>query len=172
MKGLILFLCLVVSGLAEAQLKRATLQVSGLTCALCAKTVQKALEKLSFVKEVKPDLNTQEYTLTFRTDKQISLEEIKGEVEDAGFSVARLQLVAAFETLPGEAQLPIKMGTLNFLFYNAANLQVKGDRTFTLVEKDFLSGKALSKYCKEGGANCGNRSVSTSGARIYKAIFS
>lgn len=172
MKGFFLFLCLVMGYTAGAQLERATLQVSGLTCALCAKTVQKALEKLPFIKEVKPDLNTQQYALTFRSDRPIVLEQIKQEVEDAGFSVAQLQLIASFDNLDLDAQSQVKIGAICFQFINATNRQVKGEQTFTLLEKDFLSGKVFSKYCKDRRANCGNRTSLASGERVYKVILS
>jgi len=41
----------------QAQISSATLQASGLTCAMCTKAINKSLEQLNFVESVKPDIH-------------------------------------------------------------------------------------------------------------------
>ncbi|MEN9952821.1 MAG: hypothetical protein RLZZ520_1089, partial [Bacteroidota bacterium] len=46
-----------IIAVSNAQIKKATLQASGLTCAMCAKSVYVNLTSLSFVDSVTTDLN-------------------------------------------------------------------------------------------------------------------
>jgi len=54
MKKFIFFIVIVLINvtISEAQIKKATLQASGLTCAMCAKSVYTNLTSLSFVDNV------------------------------------------------------------------------------------------------------------------------
>src|SRR5678815_809941 len=78
----------------QAQFSKATLQASGLTCSMCSKAVKVALEKVSFVQEVKVNIKSQEYTILFKENNNADFDALKKAVEDAGFSVASLKAVS------------------------------------------------------------------------------
>jgi len=87
MKKIIWLLCIwIISIQAEAQIRQAKLQASGLTCALCAKAVYANLESLPFIQKIDTDLNGSAFILEFN-GKQIDLDAIRKKVEDAGFRV-------------------------------------------------------------------------------------
>jgi copper chaperone CopZ len=86
---IILFIATVTA--AKAQFTKAELQVSGLTCSLCARTTEKSLKALPFVSEIKPDLMHNIYVITFKSDVPVSFEEISKKVKSAGFSVNYLK---------------------------------------------------------------------------------
>ena len=67
MKRLILLMGIVLSTLvATAQFSSASLQASGLTCALCTKAINKSLEQLPFVESVNADIKTSSFRITFK----------------------------------------------------------------------------------------------------------
>ena len=154
MKAFTLLLLLCFSLAAASQLRSVTVQVSGLTCAMCSKAVQKSLEQLSFIQDVKPDLKTQEYAITFRENKPVSFAEIKKSIEAAGFSVARFQLNAHFDNALIKAGQPVAFGTQRLYFLNAANETLNGAKTLVIVEKGFLTAKALKNYCSDAQLKC------------------
>ncbi|WP_121356756.1 heavy-metal-associated domain-containing protein [Flavisolibacter nicotianae] len=171
MKTAFFLLLTFVSLRGLGQLKAVEVQVGGLSCALCSKTVQKSLEKISFIGAVKPDLNSQEFRLVFRENSFVDLEQIKKQVEDAGFSVARLQVVADFGDVPVESNSPVKIGSLQFQLMDAGANVLKGEHTLTLTEKDFLSAKAFKKYCGNSLQKCSAKTLSPDGSRIYKVVI-
>lgn len=75
---------------APAEIKKVTLVASGLTCSMCSKAIFKALTKLDFVAEVKVDIESSKYILTFKSGKKVLIDQIKAAVKDAGFGVQSL----------------------------------------------------------------------------------
>src|SRR5882757_1067087 len=98
MKTLKIFMILLVltTGIAKAQFTKAELQVSGLTCALCAKATEKALKTLPFIGEIKTDLIRNTYLLTFKSGEQVNFDLISKKVQDAGFFVNSLKATFDF----------------------------------------------------------------------------
>lgn len=170
----------LIVNIASAQFKSASLQASGLTCAMCSKAVKSALEKLSFVQEVKVDIKNQEYKMTFRSGMQPEFDAMKKAVEDAGFSVASLKVTGDFDqvAIAKDAHVSIGGSTLHFL--NAKQETLKGEKTITIVDKDFLTAKEYKKYsnaskmeCVRTGkaAGCCTKEGIAAETRIYHVII-
>ena len=66
MKTIFLGIALMYSVIAHPQFTKANLQASGLTCALCSNAINKALQKLSFVASVKPDIKNSSFDIVFK----------------------------------------------------------------------------------------------------------
>jgi copper chaperone CopZ len=77
---------------AEAQFSQARLQATGLTCALCSKSIHQALGKLPFIESVQPDLKSSSFDLRFKTGLPVSIASLRTAVEDAGFFIGDLTL--------------------------------------------------------------------------------
>lgn len=177
MKKYILFLTtIIITVSANAQFSKASLQASGLTCAMCSKAVKVALEKVPFVQEVKVDIKNQEYSIAFRENADVEFDLLKKAVEDAGFSVASLKVTCTFSGLRIEKDKHIQIGGKNFHFLNGNDDVLNGERIITIVDKDFLSAKefkkqnALSKKeCVQTGkaGNCCLQDGIAAGARVY-----
>ena len=170
MRTALLILSLAISVHASSQLMAIKLQVSGLTCAMCARTVQNSLEKIVFIKEVRPDLNSQEYQLSLRENDRVDLDLIRKEVEDAGFSVARLQVTAFVSDAGLQNRVPVKIGSLLFQIISGDQKLAKGENTFMLAEQGFLSAKTLKKYCGDPQQKCMADRSSKDGERVYRVI--
>ena len=73
-------------------------------------------------------------------------DDIQKAVEDAGFSVASLRVTANFDNLQLPKDQIVKIGDQTFYFLNGNGQILNGEKTFTLVDKNFLTSKAFKKY--------------------------
>jgi copper chaperone CopZ len=153
-KLLLIVAAVVISCSAFAHFTKATLQASGLTCSMCSKAVKVALEKVSFVQEVKVNIKAQEYTITFKENSDPDFDALKKAVEDAGFSVASLKVTGTFSDVSVEKDKHIQLDGKNFHFVNAASKLLSGEQTFTIVDKDFVSAKDFKKYSAATKLEC------------------
>ena len=155
MKKLIVVFMLMFGAIAsKAQFTKAALQASGLTCSMCSKAVKVALEKVSFVQEVKVNIKTQEYTILFKENSKTDFDELKKAVEDAGFSVASLKVTGNFSDVKAEKDKHVQLDGKNFHFVNSPNKVLNGEQTFIIVDKDFISAKDFKKYSTTTKMEC------------------
>lgn len=137
-----------------SQFLKATLQASGLTCSLCSKAVKVALEEVSYVQEVKVDLKTQEYSIAFKENTDPDFDALKKAVGDAGFSIASLKVTGNFPDITVQKDKHITIAGKNFHFLNGSNQHLKGENTFTIVDKGFLSAKDFRKESSASKMEC------------------
>ena len=155
MKKCSLLLLIIFTWIAgHSQFSRASLQASGLTCAMCSKAVKVALEKVSFVKEVKVNIKQQEYAIVFKENSKADFDELKKAVEDAGFSVASLKVTGNFSALNVAKDKHIQLDGKNFHFINSSTKVLNGEQTFTIVDKYFLSAKEYKKFSAATKMEC------------------
>ena len=83
---------------------------------MCSKAVKVALEKVSFVQEVKVNIRNQEYAIVFKENSNADFDELKKAVEDAGFSVASLKVTGNFSDVSVEKDKHIQLDGKNFHF--------------------------------------------------------
>jgi len=145
-KILILLSAACLSIKASAQFTKATLEASGVTCSLCSKAIKKALEALPVVQAVNVDVKAQQYNIVFKKNSPVHFVDIQKAVEDAGFSIAGLRVTGYFDNIKLRKDENIRIGDQAFDFLNADNETLNGERTFTLVDKNFLAPKTFKKY--------------------------
>lgn len=171
-----MLLVVLVSMAGRAQFKSASLQAAGLTCAMCTKAINKALEKVPFVQDVKADIKSSSFQINFKEGVPVDFDVMKKAVEDAGFSVARLKVMGVFDKVDvqNDTHVQIDGKTFHFLSVNKQTLQ--GEKAITLVDKDFVSAKEYKKYSaatsmaciKTGKAqNCCTKEGIAADSRIY-----
>jgi len=178
-----IFLLLILANLyfiGYSQFSKASLQASGLTCSMCSKAVKVALEKVPFVQEVKVNIKSQEYNMTFRQGSKADFDELKKAVEDAGFSVASLKITGNFSDVNVEKDKHIQLDGKNFHFVNSSTKVLNGEQTLTIIDKDFVSAKEYKKYsaatkleCIKTGkaANCCVKDGIHTEERVYHVII-
>jgi len=160
MKTLKIFLILLVltTGIAKAQFTKAELQVSGLTCALCAKATEKSLKTLPFVSDIKPDLMRNIFVITFKNDQPVNFDEICKKVQDAGFFVNSLKATFNFDNIK-VANNAFSYGGDTFEVMSGAGKALNGQVAVTIVDKGFaprsVSKKYLSQVSNEAPAKSG-----------------
>jgi copper chaperone CopZ len=143
------YITLLVLGLAmtsRAQVTGVSLQAGGLTCSMCSKAVQNALQKVSFVDKVAVDIKTQQYNITFKDTSAVNFDALQKAVQDAGFSVVAFDVTARVHDLPLQKDHHLLIGRQYFHFLNATGKQVDGTIHFTVVDRSFTSAKNYKKY--------------------------
>lgn len=178
MKAMLLACLIGFFGIStRAQVTRVSLQASGLTCSMCSKAVQNALQKVSFVDKVQVDIKNQQYNLSFRDSAAIDFDALVKAVEDAGFSVASFQVTANLSDLRLQKDEHVRIGSQYFHFLNASGQELNGPATFTVVDKSYTKNykkfSSLSKMeCVRTGrsASCCAKANAQS-SRIYHVII-
>jgi len=147
MKKLILVCVVWVFGVlaGEAQIQSANLQASGLTCALCAKSIFTNLSALSFVESVDTDLNASAFELKFKPGLEVDPEALRKKVEDAGFSVSKLVLrfLANKQKIDNNGFLSI--GKFNYHFVQVKDAVYNGEINIQIIDKEYLAAKDYKK---------------------------
>ena len=160
----------------NAQFTKATLQATGLTCAMCSNAIDKALHKVSSVASVEADIKNSAFHIVFKKDAAVDIDALKDAVEDAGFSVGSLRLTGTFNELKIANDEHIKIGNENFHFLNVGNQVLNGETTIKILDKNFVTAKEFKKYngatkmhCLQTGKteSCCVKEGMTEGERVY-----
>ncbi len=165
---------------AMAQFSKAELQATGLTCAMCSNAINKALQKVPFVESVKADIKNSSFNIVFKTNTEIDIDALKNAVEDAGFSIGSLKLTGSFSGVKIEKDEHVKIGNENFHFVNGNDQLLSGERTLTVVDKNFVTAKEFKKQCAATKMSCMQTGKAAAccikdgmveGARVYHVII-
>lgn len=88
---IIVALLLLVNGTSiQAQIIKAEIRATGLTCSMCSNAINKQLKTLPQVANVETDLNTNTFTVTLSKDNNLTPNVFKEKVEKAGFFIGSL----------------------------------------------------------------------------------
>ncbi|MFM6954363.1 MAG: heavy-metal-associated domain-containing protein [Sphingobacteriaceae bacterium] len=162
--GLILVL-LLSSLYTQAQVSKAEIQVSGLTCSLCQLATQKAVRTLDFVADIQPDLNKNIFIITFKSGKTVKPDLLAKKVKGAGFSVSKLVLTYSFSKLKISNGTTFTYGGASFSFMNVSGQTLDGPTRITLLDKDFVSAGTYKKLAAT--ADESYQTGKTNGTRNY-----
>jgi copper chaperone CopZ len=149
----ILMILLVLStGIAKAQFTTAELQVSGLTCALCAKATEQSLKTLPFVSSIKPDLIRNVFVITFKPGQPIDFDLMGKKVQDAGFFVNSFKAIFNFDNVKVTNNY-FSYGGTTFQVMNPADKSLNGEIAVTLVDKGLAPRYISKKYAAQFAAD-------------------
>ena len=171
----IVLACAMVTA-AHAQFTKATIQASGLTCAMCSKAIDNALKELPFVASVKPDIKNSAFTIVFKEGETASIDALKKAVEDAGFFVARFTITGVFSNTAVKNDEHVSIAGNEYHFLAIKDQVLDGEKSLVIVDKNFLAPSAFKKYSaatamqciKTGKASgCCEKAGLADGTRIY-----
>jgi len=147
MKTLKIFVAILAISIniAYAQFTKAEVQVSGLTCSLCSKATEKSLRSLNFIGDVKADLNSNVFILTFKKDVPVNLDQISKKVQSAGFFVNNLKATFNFDNVKVNDSYFSYAGD-TYRLINGTNKVITGPVALTVVDKGFAPAGVLKKY--------------------------
>ncbi len=163
-----------------SQIQSAKLQASGLTCAMCARSIYNNLVSLPCVDSVDTDLNASAFLIKFKKNIPVDLDAIGKKVQDTGFSVAILSLNFDVKELSLQKDSHLVLDNQLFHFLNGSGKTMKGLISLQLVDPLFVSAKDFKKYSKMSTMEClktGKMSdcckpiVRMPSARIYHVII-
>lgn len=147
MKNLfVLVIALFITVISKSQFNAASLTAAGLTCAMCTKAIYNELEKLPGVSSVDADIKSSAFKIKFKENAKVDPDVLKAAVEDAGFSVSKLELTGNFDNVDVKNDAHVTIGDKTFHFLKVNSSSLKGNQTLRLVDKNFLSAKEFKKY--------------------------
>src|SRR5687767_9110383 len=121
-------------GNVHAQFSKATLQATGLTCAMCSNAINQALKKVPFVENVKSDIKNSAFNIQFKENSLVKIDALKEAVEDAGFSVGNLKITGSFNNIPIDKDEHVTIGNDNFHFLQTSGKKLDGEQTIMVVD--------------------------------------
>ncbi|CAN5888881.1 hypothetical protein BH11BAC4_BH11BAC4_03050 [soil metagenome] len=175
-KKIFSILFLFVAMHTQAQVKKVTLQASGLTCSMCSNAINKALKTIDYVDKVMANIQTSSFDITFKPGAKVNFDDLKMKVEGAGFTVANLAAVVDFQNAAVANDDHINIGGMVFHFLNVKDQVLSGTKTVRVLDKGFVSAKDYKKNsrytsmeCYKTGTagNCCVKAGLTAGTRIY-----
>jgi copper chaperone CopZ len=179
MKKTVLFIAIMLAVVQlNAQFTRATLQATGLTCAMCSNAINKALQAKPFIESVKSDIKNSSFSIVFREKADFDIDDIRKAVEDAGFAIGSLKLAGNFNGIRIGDDAHAQIGERHFHVINASGKTLNGEQTVTVVDKDFLTAKQFRKFTEASKMKCLQTGKSASccpnvaaGTRIYHIMI-
>ena len=155
MKRIIILLLVLTAGLlSQAQFTKATLQASGLTCAMCNNAINKSLKGLAFVSTVKSDIKNASFDIVFKDGATADIDAMREAVEDAGFFVAKLKVTGNFDNVNVKNDEHVVIGGKTFHFLEISDQVLSGEKTLTLLDKNFLTSKEFKKVSHATKMEC------------------
>ncbi|MFN3405279.1 MAG: heavy-metal-associated domain-containing protein [Cytophagaceae bacterium] len=148
-KCLLILLCFVLSGESYAQISQVWIGIDGLTCSLCSNTVDKSLNNLSFVKEVKMDLNENVAKVLLKEGKVADLNMLAQKVKDAGYSVRFLDIDCHFDSLSIDENSTFDFDGKKFVLIDSDKRILNGEIRLKLLGKNFFSRKEYPKWSQK-----------------------
>lgn len=149
---------IAIMGLAvvssQAQFTKASLQATGLTCAMCSNAINKALIQVPFVESVKSDIKNSAFNIVFKPGQEVEIDALRKAVEDAGFSVGNLKMTGNFQEVKIENDKHIEIGKEVFHFLNVSEQVLNGEQTIMVVDKNFLTARQFKKFSSASKMSC------------------
>jgi copper chaperone CopZ len=121
----------------NAQIVKAEIRATGLTCSMCSNAINKQLKTLPEVVNVQTDLNTNTFTVTLTEGNNLSPKVFKEKVEKAGFFIGTLVITAKPETITKSPYILV-----NDIATNGMEIQ------FQVVDKGYVTEKEFKKLSK------------------------
>lgn len=174
MKRILLIIAMVLSLPAMAQIKSASLTASGLTCSMCSKAIYKALSAVPFIESVDADVETSTYQVKFKPGQTVVLDDLKKAVQNAGFSVASLKVTASFTNVDVFNDAHIELDGSTFHFLDVPKQTLQGDKTFSVIDKNYVTVAEHKKYKKFTKMACFETGVMGSccpGGKAAKRVY-
>jgi copper chaperone CopZ len=154
MKKIFVFIALLFSVASNAQVKKVTLQASGLTCSMCSNAINKSLQSLDFVSKVYANIKTSSFDIAFKPNAKIDFDKIKSKVEAAGFSVAKFLVQIQFDSAKISNGQHLLQNDIAYHFLNVSNQLLSGEKTIQILDKGYVSAKQYKKNSKLTQMQC------------------
>ena len=155
MKRIVFIALAFFAGLSvHAQFTKATLQATGLTCAMCSNAINKALLEVPFVESVKSDIKNSSFDIVLKAGAEAEIDAIRKAVEDAGFSIGNLKMTGTFKDVEVKNDQHVEIGKNVFHFIGINDQSLSGEKTLMVVDRNFLTPKQYKKFSSASKMNC------------------
>ena len=121
----------------NAQIIKAEIKATGLTCSMCSNAINKQLKTINQVINVETDLNTNTFIVTASKDNNLTPNIFKEKVEKAGFFIGSLII-----TVP-------TIATISNTYINVENESSNADEVqIKILDKGYVTNKEYKKLLK------------------------
>lgn len=155
-KGLAVLLMLFGIMNSYAQISKAEIIATGLTCSMCSNAINKQLKTLPEVEKVLIDLNSNTFMVYLKKDSAITPKALKANVEKAGFFIGSMVLTMEVDKAQkNNSGFKNESGTYIFVDSNdnsvEESIRLKVLNSGYVTKKEYKqSTKVLSKYLVSG----------------------
>ena len=133
---------------SNAQIAKAEIVATGLTCSMCSNAINKQLKSLAEVDSVTTDLNTNTFTVFLKKGTGIKPRVLKESVEKAGFFVGSMVVTIPFKNLKIEDNLSVNKNDATFVFVDTKAKTLNGETKVRVLDKGFVTQKEYKKLIK------------------------
>jgi copper chaperone CopZ len=138
MKNIIITICTFLFALqTNAQIVKAEIIATGLTCSMCSNAINKQLKSLPEVESVETDLNTNTFTVIMKAGANTNPNLFKENVEKAGFFVGSLVLTVDSKALK------------NYINMDEKEIPNTNEFQIQVLDKGFVTDKEFKKLSKK-----------------------
>jgi copper chaperone CopZ len=145
---LVTLLIIAVNLKVNAQISKAEIIATGLTCSMCSNAINKQLKTLSEVDSVSTDLNTNTFTIYLKKDNVIKPRVLKESVEKAGLFVGSMVLTVAFDKQEVKEDQVVKAGEISYVVVDTKPKTLNGETKVQVLDKGFVTQKEYKKLIK------------------------
>ncbi len=139
-----LFFLTLISG--QAQISKAYIGIDGFTCSLCALSVEKSIQQLPFVKKINMNIHDNTAEIMFREDANVSIQKLAKKVEDAGFSVRKIEALVNFDTVEVEDNKLLTIDGEIYIFVQVVKQTLIGNYSILFLNKKLISKKEYTRW--------------------------
>ena len=159
-----------------SQINQVTIQASGLTCSMCSNAINKSLKTLSYIDQVKSNIKNSSFEITFNNPSLVNFDQLKKKVEEAGFFVARFDVLMQFNNTEIKDDAHFNIGGVFYHFLNAKESLLNGVRKIQVLDKGYVTSKEFKRNaiytkmeCYHTGVMgaCCSKNARNAGTRIY-----
>ncbi|RYE21734.1 MAG: copper chaperone [Sphingobacteriales bacterium] len=149
MKYIVLCLLTMMSSIVgQAQIIKAELTATGLTCSMCSRATYKQLTSIPEVENVDTDLNNTAFIIHFKKGSKVNIADLREKVEAAGFSIGELLLTMRLGNQQSANNSSFLQDNIKYTFMDSKNTVLTGDVQLKVLDKGFVVDKEYKKLLK------------------------
>lgn len=147
-KTILMIVAIAFSSNAFAQITKAEIVATGLTCSMCSNAINKQFKKLAEVDSVATDLNTNTFVVYLKKENKLKPRVLKESVEKAGFFVGSLVITVSSDNLKTDDAKTFSLDGSTFVFLNEETQKSDGETKLKIYDKGYVTQKEHKKLLK------------------------
>ncbi len=133
---------------ANAQITKAELVATGLTCSMCSNAINKQFKSMPEVESVTTDLNSNTFTINLKKGNTLTPKAFKDKVEKAGFFIGSLVLTMPFDNIKAADNIAYNNNNISYIFLDTKTQTLQGDVKVKVLDKGFVTQKEYKRLTK------------------------
>jgi copper chaperone CopZ len=132
----------------NAQITKAEIVATGLTCSMCSNAINKQLKTIKGVEKVDVDLNSNTFEVMLASNNNVSPKTLKDNIEKAGFFVGSMIVTLNIDNQKSSENAIINEKDMKFTVIDSKSKNANGNTKLKILNKGFVTQKefkALSK---------------------------